>query len=74
MQTQVYRTYGHNAELNIDPAEIQKVRGMVRTKTSQLQQAKVPLIAGSFSNWEAREMIPILDFCEEIDMNRPDPI
>ena len=47
---------------------------MVRAKPSQLQQTKVPFIAGSFSNWEAREMIPILEFCEEIDVNKPDPI
>jgi hypothetical protein len=47
---------------------------MVRAKPSQLQQTKVPFIAGSFSNWETREMIPILEFCEEIDLNKPDPI
>lgn len=47
---------------------------MVRAKPSQIKQNKAPFIAGSFSNFEAREMIPILDFCEEVDVNRPNPI
>lgn len=45
----------------------------MRTKPSQLQSG-VPLIAGSFSNWEAREMIPIVDYCEAIDANKPNPL
>ena len=49
------------------------MRKLVRTKPSQLQSG-APLIAGSFSNWEAREMIPILDYCESIDANKPDPL
>ena len=53
--------------------QIQQVRKLVRTKPSQLEGG-VPLIAGSFSNWEAREMIPIIDYCEAIDGNKPDPL
>jgi len=32
------------------------------------------MIAGSFSNWEAREMIPLTQFCETMDSNKPDPL
>ena len=49
------------------------MRKLVRTKPSQLQSG-APLIAGSFSNWEAREMIPIIEYCEAIDANKPDPL
>ena len=49
------------------------MRKLVRTKPSQLTTGR-PIIAGSFSNWEAKEMIPIVDYCEAIDSNKPDPL
>ena len=32
------------------------------------------MIAGSFTNWEVKEMISIVKFCETIDVNKPDPL
>ena len=74
VQVQIYKTYGPDGQAMIpNQQQIQQVRKLVRTKPSQLQSG-APLIAGSFSNWEAREMIPILDYCEAIDANKPDPL
>jgi hypothetical protein len=35
---------------------------------------KIPMIAGSFTNWEEKEMVPLIPFCEQIDPNKPNPI
>jgi hypothetical protein len=39
-----------------------------------MENTGIPRIAGSFSNWEVRPMIPLIEFCETMDVNKPDPI
>lgn len=69
------KTFGPGADQNRpDLIMVDRVRKMVRIKSSQMLESGRPIIAGSFSNWEAREMIPIVEFCEAIDSNKPDPI
>ena len=55
-----------------DPDEVEQVRSILRV--GEGYKGGVPKIAGSFTNWEVREMIPLIEFCQTIDTNKPDPI
>jgi hypothetical protein len=41
-----------------------------RAKAGFAVYTKMPTIAGTFTNWSSKEMIPIYDYCEYICRNR----
>jgi hypothetical protein len=50
------------------------VRSLLRPTENYEYRGVGPKIAGSFTNWEVREMTPLVTFCEMMDTNKPDPI
>lgn len=78
VQNSIIRTHTNpNVNFIPDQEELDQVRALLRPTEAPYEYTRgntVPLIAGSFTNWEVREMIPLVSFCEAIDSNKPDPI
>lgn len=53
-----------------DDIDIEALRELMR----EVKPSKGPRIAGSFTNWEMHEMMPLIEFCEAVDTNKQDPI
>lgn len=76
VQNSIIRTHTNPDSMNqfsIDQEELDQVRALLRPAEHPYEYTRgntVPLIAGSFTNWEVKEMTPLVAFCEAIDSNK----